>query len=172
MRRKVNFLHVYQIVMGESSVRALVSEYVQCDSRFNGVDQSDLDRLQFKITHQGENLVLGYGGNATRVQLKELPSLIAFIKQALDAAAESDPSEWGDIRALIEGMMAKEGDRLAKLSRAGVIEKETESNCDYPCINCGDKNVFFTTIQTRSADEAATQFYRCLSCGKEWRQRG
>ena len=39
------------------------------------------------------------------------------------------------------------------------------------CRFCKSKQIFFTTKQTRSADEAATIFYECKSkqCGKTWR---
>ncbi|MDQ3837995.1 MAG: transcription factor S [Thermoproteota archaeon] len=37
------------------------------------------------------------------------------------------------------------------------------------CPKCGNKNAFWWMLQTRSADEATTQFYRCTKCGHTWR---
>jgi transcription factor S len=37
------------------------------------------------------------------------------------------------------------------------------------CPKCGNNNAFWWMLQTRSADEAATQFYRCTKCGHTWR---
>jgi len=33
------------------------------------------------------------------------------------------------------------------------------------CPSCGHNKMYFTTAQTRSADEGATVFYRCVKCG-------
>jgi DNA-directed RNA polymerase subunit M len=37
------------------------------------------------------------------------------------------------------------------------------------CPKCGNNNAFWWMLQTRSADEATTQFYRCTKCGHTWR---
>jgi transcription factor S len=37
------------------------------------------------------------------------------------------------------------------------------------CPKCGNKDAFWWMLQTRSADEATTQFYRCTKCGHTWR---
>ncbi|MGB8135135.1 MAG: hypothetical protein WCE99_13180, partial [Nitrososphaeraceae archaeon] len=33
------------------------------------------------------------------------------------------------------------------------------------CPKCGNNNAYWWMLQTRSADEATTQFYRCTKCG-------
>jgi len=38
------------------------------------------------------------------------------------------------------------------------------------CPKCGHKEVYFWMIQTRSADEPMTRFYRCKRCGYTWRE--
>ncbi len=39
------------------------------------------------------------------------------------------------------------------------------------CPKCETKqNVSFWQIQTRSADESPTRFFRCITCGETWRE--
>jgi DNA-directed RNA polymerase subunit M len=37
------------------------------------------------------------------------------------------------------------------------------------CPKCGNNTAFWWMLQTRSADEATTQFYRCTKCVHTWR---
>jgi DNA-directed RNA polymerase subunit M len=37
------------------------------------------------------------------------------------------------------------------------------------CPKCGNNTAFWWMLQTRSADEATTQFYRCTKCSHTWR---
>jgi DNA-directed RNA polymerase subunit M len=37
------------------------------------------------------------------------------------------------------------------------------------CPKCGNNTAFWWMLQTRSADEATTQFYRCTICSHTWR---
>ncbi|AHC50681.1 DNA-directed RNA polymerase subunit M [Sulfolobus acidocaldarius SUSAZ] len=38
------------------------------------------------------------------------------------------------------------------------------------CPSCGNDEAYFWILQTRSADEPATRFYKCTKCGKVWRE--
>ena len=38
------------------------------------------------------------------------------------------------------------------------------------CESCGNKEAYFREIQTRSADEPATLFFRCTKCAKVWKE--
>ncbi|KAF6003145.1 hypothetical protein CCYA_CCYA09G2739 [Cyanidiococcus yangmingshanensis] len=38
------------------------------------------------------------------------------------------------------------------------------------CERCGARRASFYQLQTRSADEPMTTFYRCLECGNQWRE--
>jgi len=38
------------------------------------------------------------------------------------------------------------------------------------CPKCGFNKAYVWQVQTRSADEASTQFFRCVRCGYTWRE--
>jgi DNA-directed RNA polymerase subunit M/transcription elongation factor TFIIS len=38
------------------------------------------------------------------------------------------------------------------------------------CPGCQSKKAYFYQLQTRSADEPPTSFYKCVACGKQWRE--
>jgi DNA-directed RNA polymerase subunit M len=40
------------------------------------------------------------------------------------------------------------------------------------CPRCGNDIAFWWMLQTRSADEPTTQFYRCTKCSHTWRNYG
>ncbi|CAL5220751.1 g2813 [Coccomyxa viridis] len=39
-----------------------------------------------------------------------------------------------------------------------------------PCPKCGHGRAYFMEVQTRSADEPATLFFKCEECGHNWRE--
>ena len=41
---------------------------------------------------------------------------------------------------------------------------------DVRCEKCGNMRAFWWLIQTRSADEPPTQFYKCTKCKHTWRE--
>lgn len=55
-----------------------------------------------------------------------------------------------------------------------ISEKErnlrTDPEIDIECPNCGNNRAYFWMVQTRGADESATQFFRCTKCGHTWRE--
>ena len=40
----------------------------------------------------------------------------------------------------------------------------------YECPECGERNVQYTQMQTRSADEGMTNFCQCMSCKHRWKE--
>jgi len=38
------------------------------------------------------------------------------------------------------------------------------------CKKCGGKEAYYWLIQTRSADEPPTQFFKCVKCKHTWRE--
>ena len=43
---------------------------------------------------------------------------------------------------------------------------------DATCPKCGAHRAYYQQLQIRSADEPMTTFYRCVSCGHNWREDG
>ncbi|HDJ25827.1 MAG TPA: transcription factor S [Candidatus Bathyarchaeota archaeon] len=61
--------------------------------------------------------------------------------------------------------------------KIAVIEEEEGELRTLPtvrveCPKCGHKEAEFWSVQTRSSDEGATQFFRCTRCGYTWREYG
>ncbi len=38
------------------------------------------------------------------------------------------------------------------------------------CPKCGNNEAYYWEVQTRSADEPATRFFKCTKCGYVWRE--
>jgi len=47
--------------------------------------------------------------------------------------------------------------------------EETLPTIKIECIKCGNDEAVWWMLQTRSADEPTTQFYRCSKCRYTWR---
>ena len=47
--------------------------------------------------------------------------------------------------------------------------KETLPTIQIECEKCGHNQAVWWMLQTRSADEPTTQFYRCAKCSYTWR---
>jgi len=63
--------------------------------------------------------------------------------------------------------------RLKKQDEIEVIEKKVETlpkTKDEECPKCKHKDAYYWLLQTRSSDEAATRFFRCVKCSHTWRQ--
>ena len=49
--------------------------------------------------------------------------------------------------------------------------KNAEKTSDVRCESCGFTEAYFFQVQTRSADEPTTVFYKCVKCGNRWNDR-
>ena len=63
----------------------------------------------------------------------------------------------------------EESNRRKKEEEKFLYETQLVSNCKSFCFKCKEQNVYFNAKQTRSADEPETVFYKCLSCGNNWK---
>lgn len=64
------------------------------------------------------------------------------------------------------GLSDQEMDRLRKTLNM----TQTSMTDTVFCRKCHKNKISYFELQTRSADEPMTTFYRCLSCGHHWRQ--
>ncbi|KXS18190.1 hypothetical protein M427DRAFT_96347 [Gonapodya prolifera JEL478] len=48
---------------------------------------------------------------------------------------------------------------------------ENVDQADAQCPKCQHHRAYFMQIQTRSADEPMTTFYKCVKCGTQWREQ-
>ena len=62
----------------------------------------------------------------------------------------------------------KEDPSIKVLDEGSDIKALPTTNVD--CPKCDNKEAVWWMLQTRSADEPTTQFYRCTSCSHTWRQ--
>lgn len=84
-----------------------------------------------------------------QVSVKELPAM---------SPREMFPELWAPV---YERLAVKQLRRMAKVPTAFAGSTT--------CGRCKSKNVVFTELQTRSADEPMTVFYFCQGCGKNWK---
>ncbi|XP_015924425.1 DNA-directed RNA polymerase III subunit RPC10 [Parasteatoda tepidariorum] len=60
----------------------------------------------------------------------------------------------------------KEVDDVLGGAKAWENVETTEENCP----KCGHPKAYFLQIQTRSADEPMTTFYKCVDCAHRWKE--
>jgi DNA-directed RNA polymerase subunit M/transcription elongation factor TFIIS len=53
-----------------------------------------------------------------------------------------------------------------EMTKNMVIKKITQSV--HTCRGCGSRNIEVNVAQTKSSDEGASEFYKCMDCGKKW----
>jgi DNA-directed RNA polymerase subunit M len=74
-----------------------------------------------------------------------------------------------------EGESKQEPKKLTEQSQSEltILEetdgKEALSSITIDCEKCGNTEAVWWMLQTRSADEPTTQFYRCTKCNHTWR---
>ncbi|MDK2849699.1 MAG: transcription factor [Candidatus Woesearchaeota archaeon] len=67
---------------------------------------------------------------------------------------------------------AKISESIKQQKEIEIIEKSNDENLpvtDVECPKCGNNKAYFWLLQTRSADEAETKFFKCTKCGHVWR---
>ena len=53
----------------------------------------------------------------------------------------------------------------AKFEASETIKLDSRLVIDQECTKCESKKMYYSTMQTRSADEGATVIYECVECG-------
>mmetsp|Transcript_31859 Transcript_31859/g.55956 ORF Transcript_31859/g.55956 Transcript_31859/m.55956 type:complete len:106 (+) Transcript_31859:90-407(+) len=52
----------------------------------------------------------------------------------------------------------------------GADSWKNADSCQTLCPKCKNKTAYYTQLQTRSADEPMTTFYRCTECHFQWKE--
>ena len=62
-------------------------------------------------------------------------------------------------------------EKMGSVKKIEIIDKtiETLPKTDVKCPKCNHDKAYYWMAQTRSADEAETQFFRCVKCNHYWR---
>ncbi len=75
------------------------------------------------------------------------------------------------------GYVKSEGkitDKKKKNVNIEIVEENSNNHVlpkiKYECKKCGYHEAYFWTVQTRSADEPETQFYKCVKCNNTHRE--
>ena len=102
--------------------------------------------------------IIGPDGNVTPLltQVKNgdiTPQTVVFMTHQ-----EMNPDHW---RTLIEQKVKRDANKF---------NKKVQASTDmFTCKKCRSKECTYYELQTRSADEPATIFVTCLTCGKNWK---
>lgn len=70
------------------------------------------------------------------------------------------------IERTVTNLPRKEVDDVLGGSAAWELADKTDAVCD----RCGHQQAFFFQMQTRSADEPMSTFYRCEKCDHQWKE--
>ncbi|KIV79247.1 hypothetical protein PV11_06816 [Exophiala sideris] len=65
-------------------------------------------------------------------------------------------------------MKKKEKDDILGEEQSDLPVNEVPGGC--PNEKCDSKKAYFYQLQTRSADEPPTSFFKCVACAKQWRE--
>ncbi|KAL2417977.1 hypothetical protein ABEF95_001330 [Exophiala dermatitidis] len=65
-------------------------------------------------------------------------------------------------------MKKKQKDDIMGEDESDLPVNEVPGGC--PNEKCDSNKAYFYQLQTRSADEPPTSFFKCVECGKQWRE--
>ena len=72
-----------------------------------------------------------------------------------------------------EKLNLKIGEKFGEKKKVDVLKEsdvDVLPTVEQSCSKCGHKFAHFWTMQTRSADESETRFFRCKKCKHTWRE--
>ena len=72
-----------------------------------------------------------------------------------------------------EKIKIEASEKIHEKAKVGIIkDKDTDvfPTTTAICQKCDNKEAYFWSAQTRSADEAETRFFRCTKCKHTWRE--
>lgn len=107
--------------------------------------------LAFNLKHP-KNPGLGDAVRRREVHIKTFANMSPY---------EMFPELWEPV---FEKLAQRQLRRMAKMTSTPGYEGA------HTCGKCKSRNVVYTQLQTRSADEPMSTFFFCQACGKSWRQ--
>jgi len=78
-----------------------------------------------------------------------------------------------EVEEKTEGYVIRQNIRhkpLNKIVVTGEAKVEVLPKTKIICPRCGNHEAYYWEVQTRSADEPATRFFKCTKCGHVWRE--
>lgn len=71
-------------------------------------------------------------------------------------------------QSFVESLARPKDTVIVKDGAAGEVETLPVTKAE--CKKCGNVKAYYWMMQTRSADEPSTRFYRCTKCNHTWRE--
>lgn len=94
-------------------------------------------------------------------------------KQASSEKAKMTCPKCGYATAQVEAKVEAKPKKKTTDASIKVLEEEDDVKAlpttNVECPKCGNREAVWWMLQTRSADEPTTQFYRCTKCSHTWR---
>lgn len=69
---------------------------------------------------------------------------------------------------MIAGALSCKAVRLAQHPSSDLLRVAARAAAQ--CPKCGNGEAYYNEVQTRSADEPATLFFRCVKCHHNWKE--
>lgn len=162
-------------------------EYMRLDSAiFEGVKDGLIQLIRTtmrkeKIEQWSLTTMLMIDSSVTQSMWLLRPFVIAELQSRIDREMlSSDAASSGAVSAMsilekkvkkkkIDSLIRQsEKDARDEIRRNFTEDDDAMPNWNDPCPKCGLYRVYTYSKQIRSADEAATLFFVCLSCGARW----
>ena len=126
------------------------------------------------VSNYAKLTLMDSGGNILEPSPTDMLATEMHIRMSVNIIVESlssKPSNREDFSLLIRRARQQMTDDLVIRSE----EEDTSTvipNWPLPCKKCGKKTIYYWSVQTRTSDEAATDFFKCLTCGNMTRKYG
>ena len=116
--------------------------------------------------------------NATKMRFKCrcCPYTCDIVEEISESLPELDPKAVAELGGRARRNAPQRHEDASAASLNDIIGgadswKNAEKTSDVRCETCGCTQAYFFQVQTRSADEPTTVFYKCVKCGNRWNDR-
>ena len=116
----------------------------------------------FRIWERGENFCLKFCPNCESRMKSRIEERILLCPKC---GISTNRMESLSTRQIFSGRVSESSVKILDSDKGPDALPTTNIECP----KCGNNIAFWWMFQTRSADEATTQFYRCTKCSHTWR---